>query len=298
MYGRLAAVLGLIGLCLALLPGSLWGVPAGGLIVAVSGEVVVHRGGHEEAVSEGFVLQEGDTVIARPGSKVSGFTPEGEPFELAGPAELKLAAADRGFVGDVASWVQLQLAEWIGESRRQPLTTRNIRDWVITTEAPAPLVPAPEGKIRGSKSSFYWTSVPGVRGYVVTIAPAMGEEMTHVVRDNSVVVHDLVPGEQYVWKVQPDADGWEASGRWRGFTVMTPDEEKQLDEALRGLEDLEAGVLLLSAGLHEEAIYHFDVAVASPNGARSAHLWRAKALADIGLYEQAYDDLVEARGFE
>jgi hypothetical protein len=79
---------------------------------------------------------------------------------------------------------------------------------------------------------------------------------------------------------------------------MTPEEETRLDQAIDALGDLEAGVLLLSSGLHEEAIYRFDAAVASPEQTRSARLWRARAFADIGLYKQAYEDMIEARGDE
>ena len=231
------------------------------------------------------------------GGSCSGFTPVGESFDLKGPAELELAGSG-GVVGEVSSWVKNQLAEWIGESRRQPLTTRNIRDWTIPTSAPTQIIPAPEGRVRPDKSRFFWTTLSGVERYVVTLAPASGEEQTRVARDHSLVVSDLAPGGEYVWKVDPDAESWEGETRWRGFSVMSAEEVAQLDRALEGLDDLEAGVLLLSTGLHEEAIYRFDAALTAPELARSARLWRAQALADVGLYRQAYEDIVGARGQE
>lgn len=270
---------------------------SGGLIVSVTGEVQVRRAEASASASEGYVLREGDMIVVKAGARCSGFTPVGESFDLKGPAELEFAGSG-GVVEEVSSWVRLQLAEWIGESRRQPLTTRNIRDWTIPTEAPEQIIPAPEGRVRPEKSRFFWTTLSGVDRYAVTLAPATGDEQTRVARDHSIVLTDLAPGEQYVWKVHPEAEGWEGETRWRGFTVLTEEEEAQLDAALEDLDDLEAGVLLLSAGLHEEAIYRFDAASASPGLARSARLWRAQALADIGLYRQAYEDLVEARGRE
>ncbi len=266
-----------------------------GLIVSVTGRVDVHRGDDTRSATEGYVLREGDMIVVKPGASCTGFSPAGESFGLKGPGELEFAGSG-SVVDEVSSWVRLQLAEWIGESRRQPLTTRNVRDWTIPTEAPAQIIPAPEARVRSKKSRFFWTTLSGVERYVVTLAPAQGDEQARVARDHSLVVEDLAPGEQYVWKVQPDVEGWEGETRWRGFTVLTPDEETQLDTALDDLDDLEAGVLLLSAGLHEEAIYRFDAALASPELARSARLWRAQALADIGLYRQAYEDLVGARG--
>jgi len=268
-----------------------------GLIVSVAGEVHVRRGEAAAQASEGYVLREGDMIVVKTGARCSGFTPVGESFDLKGPAELEFASSG-GVVEEVSSWVRLQLAEWIGESWRQPLTTRNIRDWTIPTEAPEQIIPAPEGRVRPGKSRFYWTTLSGVDRYVVTLAPATGDEQARVARNHSIMLDDLVRGEEYVWKVRPEAEGWEGETRWRGFRVLTDEEEAQLDSALEDLDDLEAGVLLLSAGLHEEAVYRFDAASASPELARSARLWRAQALADIGLYRQAYEDLVEARGRE
>lgn len=284
-------------LCLFLPVAAYASDSSGGLVVSVSGEVVVQRGDSGEPVREGFVLRGGDTVVVRSGAECSGFTPVGEAFDLKGPAELQLAASG-GLAGGLTSWVRMQLADWIGESRRQPLRTRTVRDWSLPMEAPAQIIPAPEGRVRAGDARLFWSEVPGVDSYRLTIAPSMGDEVQRVVRDNGTVLEDLIAGEEYVWKVQPDAEGWGGDTGWRGFVVMTPEEEQRLDQATRNLGDLEAGVLLLSSGLHEEAIYRFDVAVASPSQTRSARLWRARAFADIGLYKQAYEDLIEARGDE
>jgi hypothetical protein len=269
----------------------------GGIVVSVTGNVTVLRGDIDEKVTEGYVLRGGDTIFVPAGAECSGFTPVGDPFDLKGPSEMQLAAGSN-IGGELAAWVRNQLADWIGESRRQPLRTRNIRDWSIPTEAPAQIIPAPDGAVRPSDARLFWSEVPGVDSYTLTIAPATGDEMQRVVRDNGAVLEELVPGEAYVWKVQPDAQGWEGETGWREFVVMTSEQEERLDQATETLGDLEAGVLLLSSGLHEEAIYRFDVAVASADQARSARMWRARAFADVGLYKQAYEDLIAARGDE
>jgi hypothetical protein len=248
-------------------------------------------------VSEGLVLHEGDTLVVRGGGACSGFTPMGEPFELRGPAELVLVQSSAASALDkVASWIRLQIAHWTGESRRRPLAARALRDWKVQILAPQPLVPASDGCVRPGRSRFRWTLVPGVDAYDVTVAPATGEASTRRVRDTSLLLEDLTPGEPYVWKVRPVAEAWSMEIPWRGFRVMTRGEESRLDEALTHLDDLKAGVLLLAAGLHEEAIYRFDVALSVAEHARAARLWRAEALAAIGLHKQAYEDLVEARG--
>ena len=95
-------------------------------------------------------------------------------------------------------------------------------------------------------------------------------------------------------KVSPQIGGWHTSSRWRSFTVMSMEEERQLDEVIEDMPDLEAGVLLLSVGLYGEAIYRFDAATASETDLKSALRWRGNALAEIGLYEEAYRDLTKA----
>jgi hypothetical protein len=191
----------------------------------------------------------------------------------------------------------MQLADWMGESRRRPLTTRGVRDWTNVSEAPALILPASGGAVRPSRVEFRWSTVAGVDRYVLTVAPALGDEITKTARGNTASVDGLEPGGEYVWRVAPDVADWASGGSWREFRVLTLEEESQLDEALVGMGDLEAGVLLLSMGLHDEAIYRFDAA-AEGDDSRSAKHWRAQALADCGLYREAYDDLIQLRGSE
>jgi len=270
-----------------------------GLVVSVSGEVVIQREDLAEAALEGLPLSEGDTILVKVGGEISGFTPSGEPFSLAGPAQMVLAESfSGGALSDIAAWVRSQLAEWIGESRRQPLTTRAVRDWATELPAPLPLLPADGGAVRGTNATLIWSTIPGIDRYVVTLAPAAGEEIVRAVRGSQCVMEGLQPGAEYVWKVLAALEGWRGEARWRTFRVMTAEEQQQLDEALRGSDDLQAGVLLLSAGLHEEAVYRFDAVVTSPEQSRSARLWRARALAEIGLHQQAHQDLRRAWGQE
>jgi hypothetical protein len=275
--------------------------PATGIVVSVDGEAVVDRDGELEAVVEGYVLEYGDVIIVRAGGRCTGFTPAGEPFELEGPAELRLPGATaEGLLDQVSRWIREQLTQWIGQTRRRPLVTRTLlRDWDVAIDTPTQLIPAPDGRVRASEAEFYWATVPGIDSYLVTIVTADGDETSRLVRDHGVVLNDLEPGGEYVWKVQPAVEGWHGETRWRTFTVMTGTEEAELDAAVGGLGGLEAGVLLLTAGLHDEAIYKFDAAI-SGNGdqVRSARLWRARALADIGLYREAYKDVIQNQGAE
>jgi hypothetical protein len=103
----------------------------------------------------------------------------------------------------------------------------------------------------------------------------------------------LEAGKNYMWAVEVEKEGSHADPNWSAFRVMASEDEKQLDEALIGLSDLEAGVLLFSAGLHEEAIYCLDAAVNTGTERRSALHWRARVLAAIGLEKDAYEDLVQ-----
>jgi hypothetical protein len=275
--------------------------PTTGIIVSVDGEAVVEREGLSEPVVEGYVLEHGDVIVVRAGGRCTGFTPAGEPFQLDGPAELRLPdASEHGLIDQVSRWIREQLTQWIGQTRRRPLVTRTLlRDWDVAIDTPTQLIPAPNGRVRASEAEFYWATVPGIDSYLLTVVRADGDESSRLVRDHGVMLSDLEPGSEYVWKIQPAVEGWHGETRWRTFTVMTPAAEAELDEAIAGLGGLEAGVLLLTAGLHDEAIYRFDAAVAG-NGdqARSARLWRARALADIGLYREAYKDVIQNQGME
>jgi len=268
-----------------------------GLVVSVAGEVQVRRAGGAHDAAEGFVLFAGDTILVRTGGRCTGFVPAGEAFDLAGPAQYVLGGAgDRRGLDNVKGWVRRQLAQWIGESRSQPLATRSRRDWDVRAGAPGLLVPAPGGAVRPEASRFVWSTLTGVDRYRLVVAPAAGDEVTRIVRGNETTLPDLEPGAEYVWKVKPLLDGWPGEAAWRGFRVMTADEARRLDEAVAALDDLEAGVLLLSAGLDAEALARLDSAVALSAGGRSALLWRSRALARVGLHEQACEDLREALG--
>ena len=270
-----------------------------GLVVSVVGEVTVERSGSQQAAAEGFVLVGGDTIIVKTGARCTGFTPQGDSFTLDGPSEYQIpSGSEEGLVDNVASWVRTQLADWVGESKRRPLTTRGVRDWVTTSAAPALILPASGGSVRPSRSELHWSAVLGVDRYTVTIAPALGDEITRTVRGNTVTLDELEPGAEYVWRVAPDIEGWAGHGNWQEFRVLEIEEEARLDAAVAGMNDLEAGVLLLSVGLHDEAIYRFDAATASSDNSRSARLWRSQALADCGLHKEAYEDLIQARNLD
>lgn len=269
-----------------------------GIVVSVTGDVKVERADAQEQATEGFTLVGGDRIIVKTGSRCSGFTPQGTGFELDGPSEYLIPSGEEsGLVDNVASWIRMQLADWMGESRRRPLTTRGVRNWARVSEAPALILPASGGAVRPSRVEFRWSTVAGVDRYVLTVAPAVGDETTRTARGNTTTLDELEAGGEYVWRVAPDVADWAGRGGWREFRVLTLEEEEQLDEALVGMGDLEAGVLLLSMGLHDEAIYRFDSA-AEGDDARSARHWRAQALADCGLYREAYDDLIHLRGGE
>jgi hypothetical protein len=276
-------------------------VESAGVVISVDGEAVVDRAGDRQPVTEGFVLENGDVILVKTGGKCTGFTPAGEPFRLDGPAELRLPASiEHGLLDKVSRWIREQLTQWVGQTRRRPLVTRTLlRDWDVVIDTPTQLIPAPNGRVRSTEAEFYWATVPGIDSYLVTIVTADGEEMSRLVRDHGIVLNDLEPGGEYVWKVQPSVEGWHGETRWRTFTVMTPEEERTLDEAIAGLGGLEAGVLLLTAGLHDEAIYKFDATISSnEDRAPSARRWRAQALADIGLYREAYQDVIQGQGVE
>ena len=271
-----------------------------GVIVAVTGGVTVHSGGMSRLATEGLVLEAGDTLVIQVGGTCTGFTPYGESFALEGPSELRLAASpDDGVVGQVSSWVKSQLTQWIGARHRQPLVTRSLlRHWDHEVDVPQPLIPAPDGRVRGSGSEFRWAAVSGVDAFTVLLVSETDEETERLVRGQSLTLDDLAPGQEYVWKVKAQAGEWAAESSWRSFRVMAADEEESLEAALKGLGDLEAGVLLISSGLHEEAVARFDVAVSAGADGRSARLWRARAMADVGLYKDAYEDIMAAGGSE
>jgi len=268
-----------------------------GLVVSVEGSVSVANGGKVREAVEGLVLEPGDTVIVKIGATCSGFGLDGESFDIKGPAELVMIKPEpEGTVDKVRAFIARQLSQWSGASRGRSLVARGVRDWELVSAVPAPVLPANDGAVRGGDIRFVWSTVQGVDRYVLTIAPENGEEDRQTIRGHMFIRDDLAPGTHYVWKVRTQDPASQAVSQWHSFYVMTADEEKQVDESLAGLADLEAGVLLLSLGLTGEAINRFDAAVAADPGSRSALRWRAEALADVGLYKDAYTDLVKTLG--
>jgi hypothetical protein len=263
------------------------------MVYSLEGDVFVTRSSGQVIPAEGFVLQEGDTLWAKSGGVCRGFTPEGESFSLDGPAQLVFATTRAGDGGPgVTGWISQVLSQWVGESRRRPLTTRSVRSWEESKDACTPIAPASDGKVRSKNATFYWTTIPGVDRYLLTIVPSRGAEETHVVRGHSYVQRELEPGGEYVWRVAPVIEGVDLQGRWRALRVLTPDEEKSLAAAIQGKPDIEAGILLLCAGLHDEAVDRLDAAVGGVER-RSALRWRAEALSAMGQYAAAYSDIVQ-----
>jgi hypothetical protein len=264
-----------------------------GLIIANEGDVTVRRDVGPLPVQEGFILLPGDTLVLKLGSTCSGFDPRGEPFGLTGPAEMIFPTTEAGgFLMSVRAWVGRQLAEWIGKRRQHLLITRSVRDWQIQIVTPRPLIPPPGGRVRSPESRFRWATCAGIDGYVLTVASADGEEQSWVAEGNASSGGNLVPGTSYAWKIEPNNKDRVGNAKWSSFEVMTEAQQEQLNLALQDLGDLHAGVLLLSSGLHEEALIRFDAAVEADSSSRAARRWRARALGEIGLYEQAYKDLL------
>jgi hypothetical protein len=283
-----------IAVCLAAQAAAQPGESSSGLILALDGDVLVTRHAGELTPAEGFVLQDGDTLWVKQGARCKGFTPEGETFTLNGPAQLVFSSPrGRPHGSGVTGWIAEVVSQWVGESRRRPLTTRSVRSWETPQDACSPIAPAADGRVRAGSASFYWTTIPGIDRYEVAIAPATGAEIVHTVRGHSLVLNDLAPGAEYVWRVTPVIPQADLQGRWNAFRVMTPEEERSLESALEGKTDLEAGVLLLSAGLNDEAVYRLDAAANGGTDRRSVLRWRAEALSAMGQYAAAYADLLE-----
>jgi hypothetical protein len=270
--------------------------PARGVIVSASGDVAVHSTGERRRAVEGLPLSPGDTLVARQGASCTGFAPDGEFISLTGPSELRLAPPPPGGIAErVSTWIRTQLTQWIGARHRQPLVTRSLPDrWDEEVSVPQPLIPAPGGSVRATGSELRWTGVAGVNAFTVVVASETDDEIERTVRGRGLTLNDLTGGREYVWKVRASAGKWSAESHWRAFRVLTSEEEANLEAALEGLGDLEAGVLLLSTGLHGEAVARFDAALSAGADVRSVRRWRARALADVGLYKEAYEDLIAA----
>jgi len=272
---------------------------ATGLIVGVRGDVVIARRGSTAEACEGSFLELGDTVVVRTGSWCKGILPSGSPFELNGPAQLETTApADSELLREVLGWIREQVEQWRGRDRRRALTTRGTREWDGQVSVVVPLFPAPNAKVRASWLRFVWQPIPGVANYQVTLAPIAGEESQYPVRGHHLQLDALEPGQGYDWRLAAEINGTAVSSEWRHFAVMAPADEAVLDKSIDQVDDLEAGVLLLAAGLHEEAIHRLDAATTTERTRRSALAWRSRAFSEIGLHEKAYADLVEFQSLE
>jgi hypothetical protein len=264
-----------------------------GIVIVAEGEVTIERAGESRPVAEGSVLLGGDVLNVRAGARCSAYGPTGEIIRLEGPAEFRVPeASEWDLLGEVAAWIRRQVGEWVGSPRRRAIVVRKLpRPWDVQCDTPPQLIPAPGGRVRPGDAQLYWGTIPGINEYLVTIMPEAGPETTHVIEGNHLELEELVGGEQYVWDVVPFLDGWTADELPQSFTAMSPADEALLERATENLDDLEAGVLLICTGLHREGIGRLDASVEAGRNDRSARFWRALALAEIGLYRQAHEDL-------
>jgi len=264
-----------------------------GIVVSVAGEVTADREGERRSVTVGFVLLEGDAILLKTGARCTILAASGNVLRMDGPSEHRLVGpSEEELENPVAAWISRQIADWAGRlGERMFITRAPLGDWRIEVDVPPQLVPAAGGSARRSGVELVWGTIPGIGTYLVTLTSESGGAVSREVRGHRLEVDDLIEGEQYVWDVEPSVNGWSADRAPRSFRVMTSEDEQLLDLALDGMDDLEAGVLLLAAGRHEEAIPRFDSAARSDENGRSARLWRAAALSEVGLYAEAYEEL-------
>jgi hypothetical protein len=222
----------------------------------------------------------------------------GDRFELSAfsnPATLFFPSDRDRAQSRIAAWVADKITNWGSMSSYfMPLLTRSARDWNYRTDAGRPIIPTAGGCVRASQSVFVWTTDEGIEFYDVTIAHEQEKGTSLTIRDHAIIKNDLQPGGNYYWKVTPKIDGYQRIPQWVPFTVMSAEAEKTLDASLAELPDLEAGIVLLSVGLHGEAIQRFDAAASVETCRKAALIWRAKSLAALELCEEAYRDLMEA----
>jgi hypothetical protein len=268
-----------------------------GVVVSVVGDAVVERAGELHPIAEGFVLLEGDVAVLPRGTTCTVFTPSGTILGLEGPSEhLFPALSEQDLLDKVAEWIREQLASWVRKGRMRSLAVRaDPRDWEIKSDTPRQLLPAPDGRVRRSDAEFVWGAIHGIGTYVVTLASGSSDEEDLTVRGSSLKVDYLAEGEEYIWDVRPAVSEWTSERTWRAFRVMTAEDEELLDQALSDVDDLKSGVVLLLAGLHGEAIERLDAAMRRAPSVRAARMWRARALAEVGLHQEACEDL-EAAG--
>jgi hypothetical protein len=268
---------------------------AAGVVVSVEGPVAVHRGQGPLDVGIGFPLQPGDSLVVKQGGSCAGFSPTGETFHREGPSLIVFARLnEENFRSRLTKWVARQLAQWVGSSRNRPLIARgDTETWTAEAVAVALVSPGVDGAVRSMEPALMWKTTPGVDAYTVRITGEDGEEMVETTNGSEYRPSALTPGRRYAWKVSFTAGGRELSSSWREFRVLTADEEETLDAVLEDMPHLMAGVFLLSTGLHREALERFD-RVDAGDTAGDVAVWRARALAGMGLYLEAYASMVEA----
>lgn len=264
-----------------------------GLILSLKGDVTLCRPNTEPRnIIEGYPLVQGDTLKTAGDAFCNGYTPDGEEFEM-GSNEIYICSKQKSDSGNILiTFLNRQIDDWMHKSRLQSLITRSVRDWDYRNRSIRLLIPAGRGKVRNHGSDFIWAKVESVDLYELTISDKNGKEMQRIVRGTVTSIDELEPGE-YTWMVSLKKDGWKVSSSPRAFTVMSKAEEKKLDDLVKDMTDLKAGVLLYISGLHLEAVSRFDSAANVDKIHNSALRWRAKAMSEIGLYREAYNDLLK-----
>lgn len=268
-----------------------------GLIVSVRGEVRVTGRWQEADAHEGLAVTIGDSLTLGAGASVMGFRPTGGPFTAQGPATLTFVDTNPEFRNRIHDWTSRQIASWSGLNDIDPFGTPARHNWEAASVEAAPMVPVDGGGVRPERSRFWWKKIAGVEKYEIEVRWQDGKKTRRirktVKRTNRLTLEGLEPGREYEWIVRTK-EGKKIESHANKFRVLTVEEKIILDQITYGLPDVMAGVLVLTAGLHEEAIQYFDVALATDPQRRSALVWRSRAFAAAGRYEEAYRDLIDA----
>ena len=267
------------------------------IVVFVQGDVRIFRGKSPMKVVPGFAIEDGDTLFVGINSICSGLSSGGRRFEVEGSAtKIFHSKKDLEGVGTMRRWISRQLTDLAGKSRIQILLARSDREWDYRVGVKQVIPPA-DGRVRQGKARFVWSAIDGIDRYTVKIENGEGGgEIRRTVNGNQITIEDLEPGQTYSWQVTPDSREFVSMAGKCAFTVLTSEQEQELDMTIGEVSDLEAGVILLSIGLHEEAMQRFDAAVTQDRLHRTACMWRAKCLESIGLHKEAYKDIMEAYG--
>ena len=226
-----------------------------------------------------------------------GFTPAGEPFDHEGPGSYTFTAANPQFRNRIYDYTRQQISSWPGLGELDPFGTPVRYDWETVATQATPMIPADGGAVRPNQSRFWWQAIEGINKYEVEILWEDGNKTRrkrYTVRDaNRLFTDDLEPGRSYEWFVRTK-DGKKLESDSHTFRVLTRDETATIKDITYGLPEVMAGALMLTAGLHEEAIQFFDAALTVSEYRRSALVWRSRAFGAVGRYEAAYRDLLDA----